>query len=160
MKHRPLLYLETSIFGFYFDDEPHNRLRREAVRTLLQQVELGILHAVTSPVTRDELAEAAEPLRSRLLELLSGVTIGGADEAEVRLLSSRYVSEKVIPPGYIDDARHAAYAAVLGADVLVTLNLQHLASEWAERKLNGVNLLEGYPEISIRTPEEVIRHED
>lgn len=55
MKHRPLLYLETSIFGFYFDDEPRNATRREAVRTLFDQIDLGILGAVTSPVTADEL---------------------------------------------------------------------------------------------------------
>lgn len=60
----------------------------------------------------------------------------------------------------MDDARHAAYATLLGADVLVSLNLQHLASEWAERKLNGVNLLLGYPALSIRTPEEVVYRED
>jgi len=44
MKRRPLLYLETSIFGFYYDDGPHNFLRREAVRTLLRQIDLRVLH--------------------------------------------------------------------------------------------------------------------
>jgi len=160
VRNQSLLYLETSLFGFYHDDSPHNYNRREAVKTLLHQIEMGILKAVTSPVTRDELAAAAEPLRSRLLSLLSEIDIQQADETAVRRLSNRYVSERVIPAGYIDDARHAAYATLLGADVLVTLNLQHLASEWAERKLNGVNMLEGYPAISIRTPEEVVFHED
>ena len=160
MRLRPLLYIETSVFGFYYNNEPRNALRREAVRTLFRQIEMGILNAVTSPVTRDELAAASEPMRSRLLGLLSDIDIQQADEAEVRRLSNRYVSERVIPASYIDDARHAAYATLLGADVLVSLNLQHLASEWAERKLNGVNLLEGFPAVSIRTPEEAVRYED
>jgi len=160
VSRRPLLYFETSLFGFYYDDSPHNFHRREAVRGLFRQVEFGIVDAMTSPVTRDELAAAGEPLRSLLLELLSRVPLRPADETEVRRLSNRYVSEKVIPASFMDDARHAAYATLLGADVLVSLNLQHLASEWAERKLNGVNLLLGYPALSIRTPEEVVYRED
>jgi hypothetical protein len=65
----------------------------------------------------------------------------------------------VIPERFASDAQHAAYATLARADVLVSLNLQHLANEWAMRRVNGVNLNEGYPMISIRTPEEVIRYE-
>jgi hypothetical protein len=154
----PLLSLETSIFGFHFDDNPRNYHRREAVRTLLYQVGIGILSAITSPIAYDELA-AAEPLRSQLRTLLAGVDIVPPDEAAVRRLTSRYLTKGIIPERYVDDARHAASAAVLGADVLVTLNLKHLASEWTERRLNGVNLLEGYREVNMRTPEEVVLYD-
>ena len=51
MKHRPLLYLETSVFGFYYDEEPRNVLRREAVVALFTQIRAGILDAFTSPLT-------------------------------------------------------------------------------------------------------------
>jgi len=71
-----------------------------------------------------------------------------------------YVAEGIIPATYNADALHAAYAAVSGTEVLVTLNLRHLANEWTSRRLNAVNLREGYPLVSIRTPEEVVRHED
>ncbi len=160
MKHRPLLYIETSVFGFYFDEEPRNALRREAVRELFRQVELGILDAATSPVTSAELAAAAEPLRTRVLALLVGVAPLRADEAEVTRLAEVYVKEGVIPPAEDLDARHAAYATVGRADIIVSLNLKHLANEWAERRLNAVNLREGYPLVSIRTPEQVVLYED
>jgi hypothetical protein len=52
-----------------------------------------------------------------------------------------------------------AYATVGRADVLVSLNLRHLANEWAERNIGAVNLREGYQLISIRMPEEVLRYE-
>ena len=58
------------------------------------------------------------------------------------------------------DAIHAAYATVGRADIIVSLNLKHLANAWAERRLNAVNLREGYPMVSIRTPEPVVRYED
>jgi len=48
VKQRPLLYLETSIFGFYFDEEPRNAIRRDGVREFFRQLELGMLNAVVS----------------------------------------------------------------------------------------------------------------
>ncbi len=83
-----------------------------------------------------------------------------ADEGEVTRLSELCVAEGVIPATEALDARHAAYATVGRADVVVSLNLKHLANEWAERRLNAVNLREGYPLVSIRTPEQVVLYED
>jgi hypothetical protein len=159
-KHRPLLYLETSVFGFCFDQEPRNALRREAATALFDQVRLGILDAVTSPVTYAELNRTAEPLRSRLVGLFDEVRPIQADDAEAGRLTEVYLSERVIPAEYVNDARHVAFATVGKADVLVSLNLRHLANEWAERRIGAVNLREGYQVIRIRTPEEVLSYED
>ena len=160
MMHRPLLYLETSIFGFYFDTNPHNLHRREAVRTLFDRIELGILNVVTSPATVEELADTPGRYGSDLLGLLAGVAMLELDEVEVKRLASCYMSEQIIPADYSADARHAAYATVGRAGIIVTLNLRHLANDWAERRINDVNLREGYPRIGILTPEEVLRYEE
>jgi hypothetical protein len=61
---------------------------------------------------------------------------------------------------FAEDAEHVAYATVCRVDVLVSLNLRHLANEWAERRICAVNLREGYQVLSIRTPEEVLKYED
>ena len=159
MKHKPLLYLETSLFGFYFDTEPRNASRREAVAALFDQVRLGILDATTSSRTVLELNRAAEPLRSELLSLLADTRLLDVDDSEVERLAAAYLREGVIPEKEVEDARHVAYATVGRADVLVSLNLRHLANEWAERNINAVNLREGYQLISIRMPEEVLRYE-
>jgi hypothetical protein len=106
MKHRPLLYLETSIFGFCFDQEPRNTLRREAVAALFEQVHLGTLDAATSSVTFEELDRTREPLKSRLLALLDGVRRLTADKDEVERLALAYLSERVIPEQYAEDAEH------------------------------------------------------
>lgn len=160
MKRRPVLYLETSIFGFCLDSEPRNALRREAVTTLLEQVRLGVLDAVTSAVTLDEVSRSPEPVRSRLLTLLDDVGTIQADRAEVERLARAYVQDGVIPEGSFDDARHVAYATVGKADVLVSLNLRHIANERAERRIGAVNLREGYGLLRVKTPEEVIAYED
>jgi predicted nucleic acid-binding protein len=160
MKHRPLLYIETSVFGFYYDDEPRNAGRKESVRELFREIDLGIIRAVTSPLTADELAATSGPKREQLLQLLEHVEELDLDEAEVRRITAAYMTERVIPADYAADARHVACATVAGVDVVVTLNLRHLANEWAERRLNAVNLREGYTMLSIRTPDEVVLYED
>ena len=158
-QRRPLLYLETSIFGFCFDTEPRNALRREAVAALLEQIRLGISDGGTSPVTYHEFRNAAEPLRSRLLDLLDNIQLLPADDDEVERLAEVYLAEDIVPGRFADDARHIAYATVCEADVLVSLNLRHLANEWTERRVAEVNVREGYRALHIRTPEEVVRYE-
>jgi predicted nucleic acid-binding protein len=160
VKRRPLLYIETSVFGFYYDEEPRNALRREAVRELFRQIELGILDAATSPVTTSELVASKEPLKGSVLELLSRVAALRADETEVRRLAEEYLKQGVMPAAEQLDALHAAYATVGRAEIIVSLNIKHLANTWAERQLNAVNLREGYPMVSVRTPEQVVRYEN
>jgi hypothetical protein len=160
VQHRPLLYLETSIFGFYFDTEPRNVLRREAVRTLLRQIDRGIVHAAVSLLTVEELAGTGEPMRAGLLGLVERLERLAADTDEVDSLTERYLAESIVPRAAAADARHAALATVAGAEVLVTLNLKHLANELTERRLNAVNTREGYAQVRIKTPEEVVRYED
>lgn len=159
MEHAPLVYIETSVFGFFADELPHNRIHSGAVRTLFSQMEAGILDGITSRVTIEELSDAPAALRPGLMELAGTVRLCDVDDGEAARLAARYVAERVIPERFAIDGQHAAYATLARADVLVSLNLQHLANEWAMRRVNAVNLNEGYPMISIRTPEEVIRYE-
>ena len=160
MRQQPLLYLETSIFGFYCDDAARNYLRREAVRALFRQVELGTLNAVVSRLTIQELSRSAPTTRTVVLSLARTANMLDVDEHEVGRLAALYVAQAIIPAAYSADALHAAYAAVSGSEVLVTLNLKHLANEWASRRLNAANRKAGYPTVSIRTPEEVLHYEE
>ncbi|MCX6841326.1 MAG: hypothetical protein NTX53_03440 [candidate division WOR-3 bacterium] len=160
MKQRPLLYIETSAFGFYYDEEPRNALRREAVRALFNQIDLGVLHAAVSLLTVKELAGAREPTRTELLSLVERLEKLAVDSDEVDNLAEYYIAENIVPRVAAADARHAALAAVAGAEVLVTLNLKHVANELTERRLNAVNTREGYPQVRIKTPEDVVRYED
>jgi hypothetical protein len=160
MRQKPLLYIETSVFGFYFDEEPRNAFRREMAVAMFNQVRLGILDATTSSRTVLELSRAAEPLRSRLMSLLEDMRLLDVDDSEAERLATAYLRDGVIPRAEVEDARHVAYATVGRADVLVSLNLRHLANEWAVRNIGVVNLREGYQPLSIRTPEEVLTYED
>lgn len=159
---RTIIYLENSVFGFYYDDKPENKTKMQATRTLFDQIKTGMFRAFTSPLTISELSATPSPYRVKLLSLLENfnIEVADIDEQEVEILSEKYRSEHIVPEEFKDDARHVAFATILGVEILVTFNLEHIANEWSARKFNGVNLKEGYSPIVIRTPEEVIHYGD
>lgn len=158
----PILYLETSIFGFYFDDESRNLLKREAVIALFNQMKLDIFKGVISPITIRELSKTPSPFAQEFLSLLDDLNVEplSLNSEEIEHLAQEYIREGIIPAELADDARHIAYATIGKVDVLVSLNLKHIVNEWAIRGINSVNLRKGYMLLSIRTPEEVIKYED
>lgn len=143
---KPTLYLETSIFGFYYDRKPTNKSKKDAVVRLLHQVKDEEFVGFTSPITVREIEKLESSLGERLLNLIKtfNVKVVSVDEAEVENLFKAYMQEKIVPKDYEDDARHVAYATILRVDCLVSLNLQHLANEWSCRLFSAVNLREGY----------------
>ncbi|GIX46070.1 MAG: hypothetical protein KatS3mg131_0281 [Candidatus Tectimicrobiota bacterium] len=60
-----------------------------------------------------------------------------------------------IPPAYEDDARHIAIATVSDIRVIVSWNFRHMVNIERKRKINSVNLREGYPLVDLVSPWEV-----
>jgi phospholipid N-methyltransferase len=157
------LYLETSIFGFYFDTSAPNKQKRIAVRKLLRQVKNGLFEGYVSGLVRAELEKAPRPYRERLLRLIDRYDLKAIeyDEDAAADLHEKYLRARVARGAPGDDAAHIAIATVGGVDVVVSCNLKHLANELASRRFLAVNILQGYStSLSIRQPEEVIEYED
>jgi hypothetical protein len=77
-------------------------------------------------------------------------------EPEAVALADRYVETGVIPPSAATDALHMAIAAVEELNVVVSLNMRHIVRLKTRTGVNGINRLEGYRDIEIATPEEVL----
>lgn len=157
------LYLETSLFGFCFDDEERNIEKKESVMKLFEQIKDEKVDGYVSALVIKELAQSPPSLNHKFLDLIreTGIKAFEIDEGEVQSLSEKYVAEGVIPARYANDSVHAANATVGEFDILVTLNCVHLANEFKIRKIKVINYREGYTkELSIRTPMEVISYED
>jgi hypothetical protein len=60
----------------------------------------------------------------------------------------------------ISFALHVALATVGRVDVLVSWNFRHIVNLGRIRLFNAVNLEQGYGLIEIRTPKEVLPHEE
>ncbi len=158
------LYLETSIFGFYFDELECNRIKKEVTRELFAQIKDGKLNGYISNLVLQEINKTPDiSLKKNIIDLISDIKLPilEVDESEIGQLSKLYLINRIIPAKYENDAIHVAIATVAEVDVLVTWNCQHLANEIKIREIKSVNIKEGYTkDLDVRTPEEVIIYEE
>jgi len=77
-----------------------------------------------------------------------------------RILAQHYIDTEVIGAAKRVDAQHIAIATINRVEVLVSWNFRHIVNLQRIRGYNSVNLLQGYPLLEIRTPEEVINYEE
>jgi len=146
----PVLYLDNSVIGGYFDDE-----WRDATRELWRQMEAGQYRFLTSAVTADELSTAPERVCDLFADTFPAEALLGIT-AESERLAAAYMERHILPPRYTDDARHVAVCTVTQLEYLVSWNFRHLVNVEREKGFNAVNLLQGYRPIRIVNPLELI----
>ncbi len=153
MKQR--IYIDTSVFGGYFDEEfsDHtiplfDRLRDEEFTLLF------------STVTQDELENAP----AKVKELVRGLKIGSTEfldtTAEAVELATEYITEKVVGQTSFADCLHIALATINRADFLISWNFKHIVNVQRIRGYNSINIKNGYRQIEIRSPREFEKYED
>lgn len=149
----PRFYLDTSVFGGYFDPEfeaPTRRLFEDLSRRL------GV--GLVSGVVLRELSKAPSVVAD-LYRTGGGLWELVEESAESLELAEAYLAAGVVAEQFHDDCLHVALATVHRADALVSWNLKHIVQYHRIRGFNGVNLAQGYGVLDIRTPAEVIRYE-
>ena len=75
---------------------------------------------------------------------------------ESRRLAEEYMKQGAIPSDYPEDALHIAIAILNEMDYLLSWNFRHIVRARTRRIVNAVNLLQGYPEIQVLSPPEVL----
>lgn len=153
----PKIYLETTMFNYYFDTERDAHL--DTVK-LFEEVKAGKYHAFTSVYVLRELRNAPTEKRDKMLALvdLYGITtLGLSPEAEE--LASVYIDEGIIPAKYSTDGVHIAVATVNDLDMIISLNFRHIVKQKTIELTELVNIKEGYHKVRIYTPMEVVDSE-
>jgi hypothetical protein len=74
-------------------------------------------------------------------------------------LAYKYIKAGILSKNFEDDARHIAVATVNNVDMLVSWNFKHIVHFDKIRQFNGVNMSEGYKQIEIYSPREVVSYE-
>ena len=74
---------------------------------------------------------------------------------KIKDLANAYVERGVFPEKYIDDALHVAVASFYDISYVVSWNFEHLVKVKTRKSVNLVNILEGYREIEIVSPQEL-----
>ena len=147
----PTLYLDTSVIGGYYDAE-----WMQDTRELWRQAKEGKWKLVTSVITERELLAAPPAVRALFDETFpsADVLLAATDEADD--LAQEYLKASVVSERYADDAMHVAICTVHRISFLVSWNFRHLVNVQREAGFNAVNLLQGYPMLSIVNPKEII----
>jgi predicted nucleic acid-binding protein len=149
---KPLrVYIDTSVFGGYFDDE-----FSVVSRQFFDAVFGGQVISLVSETLVAELIRAPEHVQDLL-----GRTIQARSErlvltSEAIILRDAYLKGEVVTQKYADDALHVAQATLARADVIVSWNFRHLVNPARIRAFNGINLAQGYGLIVVMTPAELV----
>jgi predicted nucleic acid-binding protein len=154
----PKVYLETSVFNFFFADSDHDK--RRDTRKLFEEIAQGKYDLYTSNYVIGELQKCSEPKQSMMLGIIEqyDITVIMADD-EVRHLAEIYIDAEIIPDKYITDAVHIAATTVNDIDFIVSYNFRHIVKRKTVHMTEIINLREGYRRIGIFSPTEVIENE-
>lgn len=148
------IYLETTVFNRYFEGGREYAAESNA---LFKKVEAGEIEAYTSTAVLDELANAPEPKRSEMLELVSrfGISALEVDE-QAYALADLYIEMGIIPARFRLDGVHIAMAAIHDMDCIISLNFHHINKLKTKTATEIIHRMRGFSNPFICTPAEVI----
>lgn len=150
---------ETTILNFYYATDAPDK--RADTLILFQEIKQGRYEAYTSYAVIDEINKASESLKQKLLSLLIDYNIPILDEgSDVDRLADLYVNEGIIPLKYRDDAVHISMATIMGMDIILSWNFKHIVKRKTILMANLINTREGYKNIDIYSPSEVIENDE
>ncbi len=147
-------YLDTSVFGGYFDDEFSDNTVPFFERIIDERIQIFVSRLLIA-----ELAGAPDEVRELLNQIPREQQVFVELTEEARKLANKYISENVVGRTSRVDCQHIAMATLAKADVLVSWNFKHIVNLDRIRGYNGINLLMGYNTIEIRTPKEIERYD-
>ncbi len=152
---KPRLYFDTSVFGGVYDEE------FEEISTLLfEKVKLGQIICVYSDLQETELKNAPENVRNFFIDLPKENTELVEITEETYLLAEKYIAEEVVGQTSADDCRHIAAATINKVDHLISWNFKHIVNVFRIRGYNSINLRNGYSQLDIRSPKEIVYNEE
>lgn len=148
------VYLDTSVFGGYFDEEFSKNTIPFFDRIVQEHIEV-----LVSKLLIAELAGAPEKVRELLNQIPKEQRKFVELTEEARFLANKYIEEGVVGRTSRADCQHISMATLAKADVLVSWNFKHIVNLERIRGYNGINLLMGHSTIEIRTPKEMERYD-
>jgi len=148
------IYADTSVFGGVFDPE-FARISTQ----FFDEVRKGRHILILSEIVDRELERAPLNVRQFAADLPAGSTEFVVINDEMADLRDAYLSAKVVPSRFKEDAAHVAIATVVRVDLIISWNFRHLVKWKRIRDFNAVNLALGYPLMTIMSPREVISDE-
>jgi predicted nucleic acid-binding protein len=149
------IYIDTSVFGGYFDEE-----FAEHTIPLFDRLKNNEFTLLFSTITQDELENAPEKIKELVKSIKTDFTEFLETTDETIDLATEYIIEKVVGQTSYVDCLHIAIATINRADFLVSWNFKHIVNVQRIRGYNSINIKNGYKQLEIRSPREFEKYED
>jgi predicted nucleic acid-binding protein len=147
------VYVDTSVVNGMFD-------HAEQTKPFWGAVIDGKVKIIVSDILIAELKDAPEHVRQFFgnlpLPQIELVESSGDTEG----LANQYIKAGFIGISHLNDCKHIAIATINNADYLVSWNFRHIVNVNKIHRYNGVNLINGYSEIEIITPNMLINGDE
>ena len=117
------LYLDSSVFGGYYDEEFKIWSRRLIAKILAREYDL-----VSSEVNADELRSAPKNLVDLVARVQAVHPKVALVSPEAVALANRHIKEKVVGGTSVADCLHIAVATLAKADILASWNFKHIVN--------------------------------
>lgn len=149
------IYLDTSVFGGLYDEE-----FKEFTEPLFERIKNSEFEVIHSNITEQELENAPEKIRVTTKLLPKNSTEYVKSDIETVNLAKKYIEEGVVGITSYVDCLHIALATKHNANILISWNFKHIVNVVRIVGYNSVNTSEGYKQIDIRSPRELMTYED
>jgi predicted nucleic acid-binding protein len=149
------VYADTSVFGGCFDDEFADESKR-----FFAAIKQGKFILVVSSTTLTELQRAPDYARQVLADLPTDAVDVLEFSEEIINLRDAYLAAGILKPENKSDAEHIASASVADSDFVVSWNFRHIVNFEKIAGYQAVNLMNGYKEIRIYSPKEVVESDE
>jgi predicted nucleic acid-binding protein len=158
MPRTPKLFIETTVFNFYFEGKQGQK-QKDAIR-LFKEIAKGKYEAYTSQAVMNEIKDASAE-KAGQMETLSQKYIKRflLPSPEAEYMADIYIRKGIIPLKSIDDAIHIATATVNNLDFVISYNQGHIVKTKTMIGTGLANLREGYRQIGLSTPTEVLEYD-
>ncbi|GHV38202.1 hypothetical protein FACS1894187_16680 [Synergistales bacterium] len=126
------IYLDTSVISCL--EQKNKPDDRKDCEKLFAKIRAGEYDVYVSDVTRNELENCQEPLKTLLLKHLESTAYSLIeDDGEITELAKAFIAAGVLKPTSYDDSVHIASAVVAKCDVVVSLNFRHIVNPETSR---------------------------
>jgi len=147
-------YLDTSVYGGYFDPEFEIVTRQWFDRFLSEDAVI-----VQSFLTNIEICNAPTKVRDLYHSTPSERIIHVDYSAEIDQLAIRYIEAGVNNQNNIADCLHVATASVSAADALISWDFKHILHPDRVLGYLTINQLAAVPKLKILSPNEALNNE-
>jgi predicted nucleic acid-binding protein len=146
------------VFNFYCEGK-QGKKQQDTIK-LFEMIAAGKYEAYTSDAVLEELERTHGDKLAEMSKLVYTLPRPSLLNAkEVQRLADIYIAKGIIPQKYAADAVHIATATVKKLDFVVSYNFGHIVKLKTIIGVGFVNLREGYKQIGLTTPGEVIDYD-